>query len=199
MNDTQVEGTQEVVGGEVAGEQVVATQEVVVGTTQEVVAPTVEATAVVTPAVVAPKVQKVLILQDANGVELERRPLGRGRPAAQSVVDAQGNRIIKGCERLADGSIKLAGVKPKAQKSAEVFYVTVDEKGDEITRERKGRGRTRPGYVQHTSGTFAGNFVGQQRKEVETSVAETTEVQATPAAEAVESAETQEAVERVFA
>jgi hypothetical protein len=105
----------------------------------------------------APKPQKFVIFQDAQGAEIGRKPMGRGRPPRDSVVDADGNRIVKNATKAADGSFELPQA-PVAK--TDIFYVTVDANGNEVSRESKGRGRPRPGYVRHEKGAFAGHWVG---------------------------------------
>lgn len=189
QTESQVEGATEVTATEVTATEVTPQVEV----TEPVKAKVAKAV----------KQPKFLIMQDSAGVELDRKVLGRGRPATGSTVDADGNRVITGCERLADGSIKTPTTAKAVKSAVEVNYITVDENGSEVARERKGRGRTRPGYVLHTSGDFAGHFVGQQRKEAEATegtevvTSEVAEPQVEAQVEPVESS--QEDVERIFA
>lgn len=87
--------------------------------------------------------EKFKIVVDANGAEISRSPMTRGRMPAGAVKTTEGNWICP----------------PKTEVKSEVtYYITVDANGNE-TKELKGRGRTRAGYELATEGSHAGNWV----------------------------------------
>lgn len=104
----------------------------------------------------APKPEPQVIFIDANGVEIARKARTRGRPLSTE-KDSNGNTIVRGAI-MVDGEPTLPKTAAPAKRS---FYITVDNSGNEISREPRGKGRTRPGYVKHETGDFAGNYVGQ--------------------------------------
>ncbi len=126
-------------------------------TTVTQTATTVEATAVA-EATPAPKPIHYTIYQDSNGNEIARRVATRGRPPLGSTVNADGNRIVTNAVLDAEGNPQLATAKPA---HVDVYYITVDDNGAEVSRKLKTRGRNTPGFVLHTSGPFANQWVGR--------------------------------------
>lgn len=94
---------------------------------------------------------KFKIYVDANGAEISRSPMTKGRAPAGATKDADGNWVCP----------------PKAEKQVEtVSYITIETNGT-VIRETKGRGRTRAGYTLATEGEHAGNWVKVLTAEVE--------------------------------
>jgi hypothetical protein len=89
-----------------------------------------------------------IIHVDADGKELSRAVKGKGAPLKRATRDAEGNYIVS----------------PKVEK-AKVFYIDLDESGNESSRKLKGQGRTSPGYIKHEEGPLAGHWVKMETKE----------------------------------
>lgn len=94
------------------------------------------------------KVQKYKIFLDAEGNEIERKPLGPGKPPKNSTKDADGNLICPFVEKVVVST----------QNSD---YVTLDADGNELHREARkpGRGRPKKGFERQTDGEYAGHYV----------------------------------------
>ena len=120
------------------------TDEVNVETQED--APAVEAPV----AVEAPKpekVQRYKILLDANGDEMERKPLGPGKPPKNSTKDADGNLVCPFVEKVT-ATTRISD------------YITLDVDGNVLHREQRkpGRGRPKKGFVKQTDGQYAGDY-----------------------------------------
>ena len=166
-----------------------ATTEATTEQTDQAIEAVTSAAAAPTPAPV--KTVRYTIYQDIDGVELKRVISGRGRPARNSTIDADGNRIVTGAS-LVDGEIQLANAKPV---HVDTFYITVDDNGSEVSRKMKGRGRNTPGYILHTQGAFAGHWVGKPIPKAEkvatvvTAAATASETQVTAPTDVVDQSE----------
>jgi len=93
------------------------------------------------------KVQKYKILLDANGDEMERKPLGPGKPPKNSTKDADGNLVCPFVEKVAVTTMICD-------------YITLDADGNVIHRERRkpGRGRPKKGFTKQTDGDYVGHY-----------------------------------------
>ena len=93
------------------------------------------------------KVQKYKILLDANGDEMERKPLGPGKPPKNSTKDADGNLVCPFVEKVT-ATTRISD------------YITLDVDGNVLHREQRkpGRGRPKKGFVKQTDGQYAGDY-----------------------------------------
>ena len=125
-----------------------------------------------TPVAEAPKVEapKFKIWVDKDGTEIERKPLGPGKPPRNSHKDDNGNLI---CEFVEQTAVKVNG-----------DYVTVDESGTELSRtpRKAGKGRPAKGFKKQHDGPFAGDYLHVA-----------TEAELNPPVEEAPAVETQEA------
>ena len=96
----------------------------------------------------ASKSGKYKIFLDANGKEVERKPLGPGKPLKGSTKGPDGNWYCQFVEKVAT-TIKNAD------------YITLDTDGNVLHREPRKRGRGRPekGFKKQIDGEYAGHFV----------------------------------------
>ncbi|MBT6049328.1 hypothetical protein HN803_04580 [candidate division WWE3 bacterium] len=85
-----------------------------------------------------------LIYVDADGKETHRKIKGKGRPPKGSVKQDNGDFIVHPVEDIERQVVK---------------YIDVNEGGDLLSTEDKGRGRPRPGYTKMTDGAHVGNWV----------------------------------------
>lgn len=94
------------------------------------------------------KVQKYKIFLDAEGNEIERKPLGPGKPPKNSTKDSDGNLICPFVKKV---------VSPVQNSD----YITLDAEGNELHREprKPGRGRPKKGFERQTNGEHAGHYV----------------------------------------
>ena len=113
----------------------------------------------VAPVVKPEKVQLYKIFVNPDGTEIERKPLGKGRPPKNSKKDEAGNLVVT-VVPTPDGTPEK--ITP--------MIITLDEAGNEISRTEKGRGRPAKGLIQHTEGQYKGHWVKTQ---VAAAVAET--------------------------
>lgn len=135
-----------------------------------------------------PKQPKFKIFLDAEGEEVKREEIGRGRPPQGSYRDDDGNLV---CPYVEQAIV----VSPE--------YIEVDDEGKEVSRTAKGRGRPKAGYEKQDDGPFKGHWLKvastpEESDEQTTSEdaapeastegdsAEAPEVAATPAPEVVE-------------
>lgn len=141
----------------------------------------------------------LMIWEDKDGNVLDAQPRGKGRPPADVEETPEGNYVLRGCV-MKDGEI----LTPKAQISLvkrgadgdPVSYVTLDADGEEVERERKGRGRPRNGFekIDDKNNPLHGHWVMtlEEEEEEEAKVTpkdETTEVDASDDADAQAQAE----------
>lgn len=130
----------------------------------------------------APKRVKQVIFQDANGNEIARRDMTKGRPQRGHRDLPNGDRIVPNCTLNDNGEVQL----PKIKSDKPVpQIITLDAEGNEVSRKDKGRGRPAKGSVQQTEGEYAGHWLITLEAETE----------APAEAEVVASTETESVVE----
>jgi len=111
-----------------------------------------------TPVVKAAKKALFKIYLDENGNEEKRVPMTKGKHPFGSYKDAEGNLVIP----------KVEKPKPVVAPRPDIFVITLDENGNEISRERKTRGRGPAGYTKQESGPYAGHWTGTKTPAVST-------------------------------
>ena len=87
------------------------------------------------------------IFLDAEGNEIERKPVTRGRPPRDSYKDNDGNLVCPHVEKIV--------VKRESD------YITLDVEGNVLHREprKAGRGRPKKGFVKQIAGDYIGDYV----------------------------------------
>jgi hypothetical protein len=105
------------------------------------------------------KVERFYVFVDAEGKELTRKAIRRGRPprGAEENPNAEGNVIVRPTNNV---------------KKDQVYQITIDDTGNEVSRKERSRGRAPAGYVKMTDGPFVGHYVGKApvKAEVQTEV-----------------------------
>jgi hypothetical protein len=92
---------------------------------------------------------KLYIFVDADGKELRREPKLRGRTKAGAVEKSPGIWVVR------DGIIApLEAGKCGLKQQQQSWYVYVDANGNEIRREKKGRGRVKKEAIQKSPGMW---------------------------------------------
>lgn len=103
---------------------------------------------------------RVIVYVDASNVEIGRKTITRGRPPAEAVVNDKGELVVKGVK--VGGKIVTARMfglmKPPT------YYVTMKD-GVEVSREQKGRGPAKIGYVKGQDGNWYGAPVEKPKAE----------------------------------
>jgi hypothetical protein len=110
--------------------------------------------------VVDTKVQKVVIYKDFSGKTLLEEPKKQGKVRSDAIVDPYGNVTIMNC-KIENGEVIVppTPTESKTEESFERYYITIKvENGEEtiISKEKKGKGRARSGYVEDLD---TGNFI----------------------------------------
>ena len=90
-----------------------------------------------------------VIYQDENGVETGRKVKGKGRPPKNSVLQPNGDLIVR-VGTVVDGTPAEPRIVPE--------YITIDAAGT-ATRSPKGRGRSKLGYTKMEDGPYKGHWM----------------------------------------
>jgi len=119
---------------------------------------------------------RVIVYVDASNVEIGRKTITRGRPPAEAVVNDKGELVVKGVK--VGGKIVTARMfglmKPPT------YYVTMKD-GVEVSREQKGRGPAKIGYVKGQDGNWYGAPVEKPKAEKKATTPATPVAVAAPA------------------
>lgn len=103
---------------------------------------------------------RVIVYVDANNVEIGRKTITRGRPPAEAVVNDKGELVVKGV-KVGD---KIVTARMFGLMKPPTYYVTMKD-GVEVSREQKGRGPAKIGYVKGQDGNWYGAPVEKPKAE----------------------------------
>ena len=104
-------------------------------------------------ATATPKVVKYLIMHDTTGKEISREPRKRGRAPRGAVEQPDGNYVLV-VDPNAPTSVAAVSTPKVPVVKIPKFLIMVDDKGTEISREPRKRGRAPKGAVEQPDGNY---------------------------------------------